>query len=53
MLDGAMLESKLLQKLGSYLFQHPDELVRLLRNAALFKFGVPLAALRGSACPSS
>jgi len=49
MLDGAMLESRLLQKLGSYLFQHPDELLRLLRNAALFKFGVPIAALRWAA----
>jgi hypothetical protein len=42
----AMLQSKLVQKLGSYLFQHPDELLRLLRNAALFRFGVPIAALR-------
>jgi hypothetical protein len=49
MLDWAMLEANLLQKLGSYLFQHPDELLRLLRNAALFKFGVPLAALRWAA----
>ena len=45
----AMLQSRLLQKLGNYLFQHPDELLRLLRNAALFKFGVPLAALRWAA----
>lgn len=45
----AMLQSKLLQKLGNYLFQHPDELLRLLRNAALFRFGVPLAALRWAA----
>jgi hypothetical protein len=44
-----MLQSKLLQKLGNYLIQHPDELLRLLRNAALFKFGVPLAALRWAA----
>jgi hypothetical protein len=44
-----MLQSKLLQKLGNYLFQHPDELLRLLRNAALFKFGVPIAALRWAA----
>jgi len=52
MLEGA-LESKLLQKLGSYLFQHPDELIRLLRNAALFKLGVPLAALRWAAARSN
>jgi hypothetical protein len=44
-----MLESELLQKLGSYLFQHPDELLRVLRNAPLLKFGVPLAALRWAA----
>jgi hypothetical protein len=48
MLEGA-IESKLLQKLGSYLFQHPDELLRLLRNAALFRLGVPIAALRWAA----
>jgi len=41
-----MFEPELLQKLGSYLFQHPDELLRIARNAALFKFGVPLAAVR-------
>jgi hypothetical protein len=52
MLEGA-IESKLLQKLGSYLFQHPDELIRLLRNAALFKLGVPIAALRWAAARSS
>jgi len=45
----AMLQSKLRQKLGNYLYQHPDELLRLLRNAALFKFGVPIAALRWAA----
>lgn len=52
MLEGA-IESKLLQKLGSYLFQHPDELLRLLRNAALFRLGVPIAALRWAAARSS
>jgi len=41
-----MLEPELLQKLGSYLFQHPDELLRIARNAVLLKFGVPLAAVR-------
>jgi hypothetical protein len=44
-----MLEAELLQRLGSYLFQHPDELLRVLRNATLLKFGVPLAALRWAA----
>jgi hypothetical protein len=44
-----MLEADLLQKLGSYIFQHPDELLRILRNAALLKFGVPLAAVRWAA----
>jgi hypothetical protein len=41
-----MLEPELLQKLGSYLFQHPDELLRIAKNALLLKFGVPLAAVR-------
>ncbi len=44
-----MLEAELLQKLGSYIFQRPDELLRVLRNATLLKFGVPLAALRWAA----
>jgi hypothetical protein len=44
-----MLEADLLQKLGSYLFQRPDELLRVLRNATLLKFGVPLAAVRWAA----
>jgi len=44
-----MLEPELLQTLGSYLVQHPEELIRMLRNAALFKFGVPLAAIRWAA----
>jgi hypothetical protein len=44
-----MLESELLHTLGSYLVQHPEELIRMLRNAALLRFGVPLAALRWAA----
>ena len=44
-----MLEAELLQKLGSYLYQRPEELLRVLRNATLLKFGVPLAALRWAA----
>lgn len=44
-----MLEAELLQKLGSYLYQRPDELLRVLRNATLLKFGVPLSALRWAA----
>ncbi len=31
---------------GGYLKQHPDEIVRALRNAAGLRVGVPLAALR-------
>jgi hypothetical protein len=47
-----MLESELLQTLGSYLVQHPEELIRMLRNASLLKLGVPLAALRWAAARS-
>jgi hypothetical protein len=47
-----MLEPELLQTFGSYLVQHPEELIRMLRNAALLKFGVPLAALRWAAAHS-
>jgi hypothetical protein len=31
---------------GSYLKDHPEELLRVLRNALALRFGVPLAALR-------
>jgi hypothetical protein len=41
-----MLEPRVLRTVGSYLVEHPDELVRILRNAASLRFGVPLAALR-------
>jgi hypothetical protein len=41
-----MLKPQVLRTLGSYLVENPDELVRVVRNAASLKFGVPLAALR-------
>jgi len=30
----------------SYLRQHPEELLRVLRNAIALRFGLPIAALR-------
>jgi hypothetical protein len=34
------------EALGAYLRQHPEELLRVLRNAAGLRFGVPIAGLR-------
>lgn len=42
----AMLKPEVLAAAGNYLVEHPRELLRLVRNAALLRFGVPLAALR-------
>jgi hypothetical protein len=36
----------LLQKAGSYLKEHPEEIVRVLRGAIGLRFGVPIDALR-------
>lgn len=44
-----MLNPEVLQRACNYLVEHPDELVRILRNAAELRFGVPLAALRFAA----
>jgi hypothetical protein len=41
-----MLKPEVLRTVGNYLVEHPDELVRIVRNAASLRFGVPLAALR-------
>jgi hypothetical protein len=41
-----MLNPEVLQRACNYLAEHPEELVRMLRNAAGLRFGVPLAALR-------
>ncbi|HVZ36373.1 MAG TPA: hypothetical protein VG963_28285 [Polyangiaceae bacterium] len=41
-----MLDRDVLQTFGNYLVQHPEELIRGLRNATLLRLGVPLAALR-------
>jgi hypothetical protein len=48
-----MLQPSVLRNVGSYLVEHPDELVRILRNAAALRFGVPLAALRWFAARAS
>jgi len=42
----AMLEPEVLRTVGSYFVEHPEELLRIARNAAALKFGVPLAAVR-------
>jgi len=41
-----MRQSEVLTAAGKYLAQNPEELLRLVRNAASLKLGVPLAALR-------
>lgn len=41
-----MLDAEVLRTVGSYFVEHPEELVRIARNAAALKFGVPLAAVR-------
>jgi hypothetical protein len=44
-----MVNSEVLQRICTFLIEHPDELVRIVRNAKGLKFGVPLAALRWAA----
>jgi len=41
-----MRQSEVLTAAGKYLAQNPEELLRVIRNAAALKLGVPLAALR-------
>src|SRR5687768_15535977 len=41
-----MLRKPVLTAVGKYLTEHPDELLRIARNAAALKVGVPLAAFR-------
>jgi hypothetical protein len=41
-----MLDAEVLRTVGGYFVEHPEELVRIARNAAALKFGVPLAAIR-------
>lgn len=41
-----MLQPEVLRTIGSYFVEHPEELLRIARNAASLKFGVPLAAVR-------
>ena len=41
-----MRQTEVLTAVGKYLAQHPEELVRIARNAAALRVGVPLAALR-------
>ncbi len=41
-----MLDAGVLRTVGGYFVEHPEELVRIARNAAALKFGVPLAAVR-------
>lgn len=37
---------QMLKNVGGYFVDHPDELLRIVRNAAALKFGVPFVALR-------
>jgi hypothetical protein len=41
-----MRQAEALRAAGKYLAEHPAELLRIARNAASLRFGVPLAALR-------
>lgn len=41
-----MRKPEVLQPVVEYLVEHPNELMRIARNAASLKFGLPLAALR-------
>lgn len=41
-----MRQTEVLTAAGKYLAQHPEEIVRAVRNAATLKVGLPLAALR-------
>ena len=41
-----MLKPVMLQGVVAYLMEHPNELARIVKNAAELKLGVPLAALR-------
>jgi hypothetical protein len=47
-----MLRKPVLTAVGKYLAQHPDEFLRIARNAAALKVGVPLAAFRWLAARS-
>lgn len=48
-----MRQSEVLTAAGKYLAQNPEELLRVVRKAALLQFGVPLAALRWFAARGS
>jgi hypothetical protein len=41
-----MRQAEALKAAGKYLAEHPEELLRIAKNAAALRFGVPLAALR-------
>jgi hypothetical protein len=41
-----MRQAEALKAAGKYLVEHPEELLRIARNAASLRVGVPLAALR-------
>jgi hypothetical protein len=41
-----MRQTEVLTAVGKYLAEHPDELVRIAKNALALRVGVPLAALR-------
>jgi hypothetical protein len=41
-----MRQAEALKAAGKYLVEHPEELLRIARNAVSLRFGVPLAALR-------
>jgi hypothetical protein len=41
-----MRQAEALKAAGKYLVEHPEELLRIARNAATLRVGVPLAALR-------
>jgi hypothetical protein len=41
-----MRQTEVLTAVGKYLAEHPDELVRIAKNALTLRVGVPLAALR-------
>lgn len=44
-----MVTPELFQSVCSFFVEHPEELTRIVRNAAGLRFGVPLAALRWAA----
>jgi hypothetical protein len=45
-IPGSMRKPVVLQSIIDYLVEHPDELLRVARNAVALRIGVPLAALR-------